>query len=106
MPKKVAVLESERSSLPILSLTLASILFLRKRTACDLLEDNLEPLANKNLAVSFSCFCMRDVISPSLDAPVVQRAMSSAYIDSWTPFIGLAIPFIMIMKRSGLKTLP
>ena len=28
-----------------------------------------------------------------------------AYIDSWTPFIGLAILF-MIMKRSGLKTLP
>ena len=79
MPRKVAVLESERSSLPILSLTLASILFLRKRSACDLLVDNLKPLANKNLDVSFSCFCMREVISPSLE-PVVQRAMSSAYI--------------------------
>ncbi len=43
MPKKVAVLESEMSSLPILSLTLASILFLRKRTACDLLVNNLKP---------------------------------------------------------------
>ena len=104
MPKKVAVLESERSSWPILSLTLASILFLRKRTACDLLVDILKPLAIKNLAISFSCFYMRDIISPSF-VPVVQRAISSAYIDGWTLFIGLAIPIIMIMKISGLKTL-
>ena len=64
--------------------------------------DILKPLANKNLAVSFSCFCMRGIISPSLE-PVVQRAISSAYVDSWTPFIGLAILF-MIMKKWSQNT--
>ena len=94
-PKKVAVLESERSSLPILSLTLASILFLWKRIACDLLVDILKPL-NKNLAVSFSCFCMRDVISSSLE-PVDQRAMSSAYWHFRMNTLLLLILFIIII---------
>ena len=48
---------------------------------------------------------MRVVIALE-EVPVVQRAMSSAYMDNSTPLQGFGIAFIMIMKRRGLRTLP
>ena len=81
-----------------------TLLFVNK-TACDLDAEILKPFADKNLAVLLSCFCMRVVIALE-EVPVVQRAMSSDYMDNSTPLQGFGIAFIMIMKRRGLRTLP
>ena len=67
MPKKVAVLESERSKLADAELDVGVHSVSAEKNCLDLLVDILKPLANKKLAVSFSCFCTRDVISPSFE---------------------------------------
>ena len=70
----------------MLASLLLTLLFVNK-TACDLDAEILKPFADENLAVLLSFFCMH-VVTAFVEVPVVQRAMSSAYMDSSTPLKG------------------
>ena len=78
----------------MLASLLLTLLFVNK-TACDLDAEILKSFADKNLAVLLSCFCMRVIIALT-EVPVVQRAMSSAYMGSSNPLQGFGIAFIVM----------